>query len=153
MGICSSIARYVYNIQYPKETDYCLSLFYKDIKSPFDLRRKISDYGFKWKGELSWLDWNKTPYESLANPSKLINCGDFMELYVHLYKLLGLKYEKFILGKNHPWSYFYKWHYVSTFEWQSQIWLQSNNDVRLLYDGTTIMGIYKDSFDSIHEAE
>ena len=83
MGILSKLARWYFRLTHTIKTDGEVELFYKDVDNPWQLMMKMTKQGFQWRGELSWLDWNKTPGESLASTNKSINCGDFLEMYKH----------------------------------------------------------------------
>jgi len=103
--------------------------FFEHTHNPFELRNKIERHGFVWKGETYWLDWNRTPHESLAIPDKKINCGDFLELYRHVYHKTNLNYQIFYLTTKKWFSWHWGWHYVSVFDWNGIQYVQSNNDL------------------------
>lgn len=127
MNILPQIARLFFHLACTVRTDKEVAEFYQEIDSPWKLMMKLSKMGYMWRGENSFFDWNKTPNESLAEEEEGINCGDFMELYIHAYKLLDIKYNAWLLETSTYWTPWYDWHYITTFEYNNNVWLQSNN--------------------------
>jgi hypothetical protein len=144
MSILAVIARCFFRFWTKIKSQKEVEAFYQDIKTPFMLRQKISQHGFQWKGENFWLDWNKTPAESLAAKNKKINCGDFLNLYIWFFHKHNIFYKVYLLENlKAKWSYKYDWHYVSIFSYYDQTWLQSNNDLIPIDNEDKILEITK----------
>ena len=140
MNILKKLARWYYTRNHRIRTDEEVDEFYKDL-TPFTLSAKLGKMGFSWKGELSYLDWDKTPAESLASKTRQINCGDFMAFYVELYKRLDVEYQCYLLeNKAHLWKY--DWHFISSFAWQGEQWIQSNNKLVIHRDIEELMAMF-----------
>lgn len=129
MNFLKNIAQWYYRRYHRIRTDSEVNEFYQDLITPFDLRTKLNTMGYQWQGELSFLDWNKTPAESLASRTRQINCGDFMMFYTELFKKLGIEHQCFLLENQPKYFWDYDWHFISTFKFENELWLQTNNDL------------------------
>lgn len=153
MGFCAALARRYFRYKNKVVGNEVVEEFYRGVDNPWRLREKIARKGFSWKGELSWLDWNKDPAECLSAPLRQINCGDYVELYKALYGQEGISYKVWLLERNSAWSWNHLWHYVTTFEWSGSLWLQTNNDIVKIDSEENIQGIFKVMYDRIREIE
>ena len=149
MSFLAKCMRFVFNLFNKAKSIEDVEEFYKDIKYPAALTKQLSALGFTYKGELSSLDWNKTPAESLASKTKKINCGDFLELFVGLYKKLNITYDVYLLEAKGKWFWQYKWHYVSVITWKERKLMQSNNTLSYINDEKDILDSFRGEFTSI----
>ena len=149
MNFFSKCARFFYNLVNKTKSIEAVEDFYKDLKFPAALTKKLGALGFGYKGELSWLDWNKTPAESLASTSKKINCGDFLELFLGLYKKLNITYDAYLLESKGRWFWQYKWHYVSVVSWKKRTLMQSNNTLVYIDSEKDILDRFQGEFSCI----
>lgn len=153
MGFLAKLARRYFRWKHGIKTEAEVDDFFKELRFPAMLTQKLAKEGFAWKGEWAWLDWNRTPAESLAVTDKKLNCGDFLELYCKLYNKLNVKCEVFLLEKNSRWSWNYKWHYVSLITWQEKPLLQSNNLLQFIVGRDDILSVFKGEFDRMTQIQ
>lgn len=149
MSFLAKCVRFFYNLLNTPKNAKEVEEFYKDVKYPAALTKKLSALGFKYKGELNSLDWNKTPGESLASKIKKINCGDFLELFCGLYKKLNITYDVYLLESKGDWFWQYKWHYVSVITWKQRRLMQSNNTLSYIDSEDDILARFNGEFTSI----
>ena len=150
MGMLANLARWYFRKTNTIKSEKEVADYFEGLNNSWELVEKMQKDGFVWKGELSWLDWNKTPAESLSTTSKKINCGDFMEMHEYLYRKLGIKSRKWLLEKNSRWSFWHTWHFVSTFDHLGRHMMQSDDKLRELFDND-IMSMFPGQFDRITE--
>ena len=125
------IARLLYRLYHKPLTDSEVQEYYKGLNSAHALQMKLSIDSVKWHGELFLFDWDKTPNESLSLRS--INCNDFTQLYIHLFKKLNIPYKLIYMTTFgfDTWEHFSnpQWHSITMFVEDGKILYQSNNAV------------------------
>lgn len=151
MNILVKCARAFYNLTNQAKTADEVDEFYQGLKYPAMLTQKLREHGFVYQGELRWLDWNKTPAESLGSKSKKLNCGDYLELYLELYRRLNVSYDVYLLEPNDNWLWKQKWHFVSVITWQKKRLMQSNNVLSYIDidNDDAILAAFKGEFSKI----
>ena len=113
MNILAKLSRAYFRHKHKPLTDIEVSAYYKDLQ---------------------------TPNEALS--VKNINCGDFMTLYFYLYELRNINYEGYYMEN---WDNIFdpQYHYISLFNLDCQMYLQSNNVIQPVINKEVVLDFYK----------
>ena len=140
MNILAKLSRAYFRYKHKILDDFETFDYYKGLQTPADLQKKLALDNYQWSGEYYLCDWNKTPNEALS--VKNINCGDFMTLYFYLYELRNINYEGYYMEN---WDNIFdpQYHYISLFNLDGQMYLQSNNVIQPVINKEVVLDFYK----------
>lgn len=140
MNIISYLYRLKFNITRKIVSDRNAIEFFDNIFTPEDLVKRLNLLNYTWVGEYYLADWNKSINECLS--TKELNCGDYMNLFIYLYKIRNIKYTAYYME---DWSNIFdpRYHYISIFEIGSCQYLQSNCLVQNIINIENILEWYK----------